>query len=105
MFADVVEGVDVYTRGPHHPDFLPTDEQAEVLIPDRVSAVADVKGVVVRDDDQAAREAWRLKLQTLPVPRMVIAPKVLRASHALSRKLRCGRTPSEREYNEGGAHG
>ena len=30
LFADVVEGVDVYRRGPRHPDFLPTDEQAEV---------------------------------------------------------------------------
>ena len=52
LFADVVEGDRVYRRGPRHPDFLPTDEQAEVLIPDRISR-PDVQGVVVRDDDQA----------------------------------------------------
>ena len=102
LFADVVEGAGVYTRGPRHPDFLPTDEQAEVLIPDRISR-RDVQGVVVRDDEQAAREASRLKLQGLLVPRIVIVPEFFEP-HALSRELRSGRTPSEREYNEGGAH-
>ena len=102
LFADVVEGVDVYRRGPRHPDFLPTDEQAEVLISDQISR-RDVKGVVVRDDDQAAREASRLRLQGLPVPRIVVVPEFFEA-RALSQELRSGRTPSEREYNEGGAH-
>ena len=102
LFADVVEGVDVYRRGPRHPDFLATDEQAEVLIPDRISR-RDVKGVVVQDDEQAAREASRLRLQGLTVPRIVIAPEFFEP-HALSRELRRGRTPSECDYNEGGAH-
>ena len=102
LFADVIEGVEVYRRGPRHPDFLPTDEQAEVLIPDRISR-RDVKGVVVQDDEQAAREASRLRLQGLPVPRMVIVPEFFEP-RALSRELRSGRKPSEREYNEGGAH-
>ena len=35
LFADTVEGVNTYGRGPDHPAFLPTDEQAEVLIPDQ----------------------------------------------------------------------
>lgn len=103
LFANVVEGVRAYRRGPRHPDFLPTDEQAEVLIPDRISR-RDVQGVAARDDEQAAREVSRLQLQGLPVPRMVIVPEFFEP-HALSQALRSGRTPSEREYNKGGAHG
>ena len=102
LFAEVVEGFDVYRRGPQYPTFLPTDEQAEVLVPDRISR-HDVKGVVVRDDEQAAREASRLKLQNLSVPRMMIVPEFFEP-RVLSRKLRSGRTPPEREYNMGGAH-
>lgn len=102
LFAEAVEGFDVYRRGPQHPDFLPTDEQAEVLIPDQISR-RDVKGVVVRDDEQAAREASRLRLQGLPVPRTVIVPEFFEP-YTLSRELRSGRTPSEREHNEGGVH-
>ena len=79
LFADVVEGFRVYSRGPRHPDFLPTDEQAEVLIPDQISR-RDVRGVVVQDDEQAAREASRLELQGLPVPRTVNRAGVLRSS-------------------------
>ncbi len=103
LFADEVQGVDVYRRGTHHPDFLPTDEQAEVLIPDRISH-GDVQGVVVRDDDQAARETLRLALQGLMVPRVVIVPEFF-SPPALSQHLRRGRTPSEREHNTGGEHG
>ena len=76
--------------------------QAEVLIPDRIGR-RDVKGVVGRDDEQAAREASRLRLQGLPVPRIVIVPEFFEP-YTLSRELRSGRTPSEREYNEGGVH-
>ena len=36
LFAKTVEGTHGFKRGPHHPVFLPTDEQAEVLIPDRI---------------------------------------------------------------------
>ena len=81
---------------------MPTDEQAEVLIPERICQ-RDVQGVVVRDDEQAAREASRLKLQGRPVPRIVIVPEFFKP-HALSRELRSGRMPPEREYNGGGAH-
>ena len=46
LFADVVEGARSYRRGPNHPGCLPTDEQAEVLIPDRIRR-GDMQGVVV----------------------------------------------------------
>ena len=105
LFADIVQGVRDYTRGPLHPDFLPTDEQAEVLIPDRISR-SDVMGIVVRNTVQAAREASRLELQglnILNVPRIVIIPEFF-DPRALSQELRRGKTPSEREYRRGGTH-
>ena len=96
LFAETVEGLRTYRRGPGHPDFLPTDEQAEVLIPDRIGR-GDVSGVVVRDDEQAAREISRLELARLTGPRVVIIPEFFDPS-ALSRNLRSGWIPSEREY-------
>ena len=101
MFAHSVQGVQSYSRGPEHPDWLPTDEQAEVLIPDHIG-FSDVCGVVVRDDDQAAREASRLSLIGVTVPRIVIVPEFFEPQ-VLSRCLRIGRIPSEREYHRGGA--
>ena len=102
LFADVVEGFRTYRREPTHPDFLPTDEQAEVLIPDQIDH-GDVMGVAVWDDGQAAREASRLELQGLRIPRIVIAPSFF-APRALSQELRSGKMPSERGYDGGGAN-
>lgn len=102
LFAPSVEGVRTYRRGPKHPNFLPTDEQAEVLIPDRIGG-NDVNGVVVRDDDQAALETSRLRLVGLPVPRIVVVPEFF-DPRALSGRLRSGLVPVEREYQRGGAH-
>ena len=53
LFDDTVShGGISYRRRPKHPDFLPTDEQAEVLIPGRIDR-SDVIAVAVRDDEQA----------------------------------------------------
>ncbi len=101
LFDDVVEGFRTYRRGPRHPDSLPTDEQAEVLIPDRIGR-SDISGVVVRDGTQAAREASRLELAGLTVPRIVIAPEFFDPD-GLSRRLRSGLVPSELVYEPGGA--
>ena len=101
LFATSVDGVKTYRRGPEHPDCLPTDEQAEVLIPDQVG-LSDVNGFVVRDEEQAAREASRLHLMHVPIPRIVIVPEFFEPQ-ALSRRLRTGRIPAEREYHWGGA--
>lgn len=102
LFADTVEGKDTYRRGPRHPDFLPTDEQAEVLIPDRIGR-GDINGVVVQAEKQAARETSRLDLAGLTVPGFVIVPEFF-DPYALSESLRNGRLPVEREYQRGGAH-
>ncbi len=101
MFDEMVEGFQTYRRGPGHPSFLPTDEQAEVLIPDRVGR-SDIKGFVVRDEAQAGREASRLELLGLTVPRIVIAPEFYDPV-GLSFKLRTGLIPSEIEHKRGGA--
>ena len=87
---------------PHFPDFLPTDEQAEVLIPDLIGC-GDINEVVVQDEKQAARETSRLDLAGLIVPRFVIVPEFF-DPYALSGSLRSGRLPVEREYHRGGAH-
>ena len=84
------------------PDFLPTDEQAEVLIPDRIGC-GDINGVVVQDEKQAALEKSRLDLAGLTVPRFVVVPEFF-DPYALSGSLRSGRLPVEREYPRGGAH-
>ena len=102
LFADTVEGRDTYRRGPRHPDFLPTDEQAEVLIPDRIGR-GDINGVVVQDEKQAALEKSRLDLAGLTVPPFVIVPKFF-DPYALSGSLRSGRLPVEREYRRGETH-
>ena len=101
LFADVVDGFRTYRRGAGHPDFLPTDEQAEVLIPDEIGH-GDVQGIAVRSREQAAREVSRLELQGLPAPRIVVVPEFF-APRALSQNLRRGRTPSEPEHYGGGA--
>lgn len=100
LFASVVEGTLTFRRGPAHPAFLPTDEQAEVLIPDRIT-IPDLLGVVVKDDDQAAREVAALRLQSLDIPRLLVVPEFFNARE-LSDMLRSGRIPREREYHSGG---
>ena len=100
LFASVVEGTHTLRRGAAHPVFLPTDEQAEVLVPDRIS-IPDLLGVAVKDDDQAAREVAALRLQGLDIPRLLVVPEFFNARD-LSDMLRSGRTPREREYHSGG---
>lgn len=102
LFAPSVEGASnqTFRRSDPHPSWLPTDEQAEVLIPDRIHR-DDILGVVVRDESQARREAARLEQLEEPVPRLFIAPLFFSA-HQLSNSLRKGALPPEREYHLGG---
>lgn len=100
LFSNAVEGARrVYRRGPNHPDFLPTDEQAEVLVPDRIER-EDVVGIGVRDDAQAAREESRLRIMGRNHPPFVVVPELFNPD-ALSRQLRAGRIPAEREHRGG----
>ena len=101
LFAATVEGAgaSTFTRGQNHPDFLPTDQQAEVLIPDQIER-QDVVGIAVRDDAQAKREVAALKFLGQEPPPIVIVPQFY-DPNALSGLLRAGRVPDEREYATG----
>ena len=96
LFAETVEGQQTFRRGPRHLAFLPTDEQAEVLIPDRVER-RDVIGIAVRDEAQAKRELARLELLGRRSPPLAIAPDFFEPHH-LSELLRAGRIPVEHKY-------
>ncbi len=99
LFAPTVEGSASlpFTRAPNHPDFLPTDEQAEVLIPDQIET-QDVVGIAVRDDSQAKREVAALKLLRREPPPILVIPQFFYDPNALSGLLRAGRVPREREH-------
>ena len=100
---EVVEGVQCYQRGPNHPSFLPTDEQAEVLVPDLILH-NDVQGIAVRSRTQAANEIARMEQLDVDLPRVVVVPEFFDA-YQLSGMLRKGSIPEEREYQRGGTHG
>ena len=100
MFADVVEGSVARKRNDHHPSSLPTDEQAEVLVPDRVE-LADVLGIAVYDGAQAGSENARLEILGVAVPPILIVPEFYDPGR-LSTLLRGGRYPLERDYQTGG---
>ena len=99
LFEETVEGSRTFTRGPHHPAFLPTDQQAEVLIPDHVER-QDVIAVAVYEEAQAKREAARLEMLHVNCPSILIIPEFFNPQR-LSGMLLSGRTPVEREFRKG----
>lgn len=105
MFADSVVGAygNTFTRGGSLADYLPTDEQAEVLVPDRV-AREDVIGIAVVDEAQAKREITRMRLLNVRLPRILIAPTFFDA-YALSGLRSSGIAPAEDEYYAGDDNG
>ena len=103
LFEKTVEGNRTFIRGPLHPAFLPTDQQAEVLIPDRVER-RDVIGVAVYNAAQARREAVRMQmLHADPLP-ILIVPDFFEPQK-LRDVLLSGRTPREREFRQGDDNG
>ncbi len=101
MFASRVVGAygQMFVRGPKHPDWLPTDEQAEVLIPDAVD-LKEIMGVAVSSMNQAKRESARMRLLQRSSPPVFIAPVLFDASR-LSVMIRQGQRPEEVEYQSG----
>jgi len=104
MFKDRVVGAysNVYVRTGSHPAWLTTDEQAEVLIPDRV-ALEDILGVAVANDAQARREDARLTQLQADVPPLFVVPEFFDEPRRLSELLRTGRPPAETPFVLGGA--
>jgi hypothetical protein len=104
MFKDRVTGAysNVYVRSDRHPAWLTTDEQAEVLIPDRV-AREDILGVVVASESQARREHARLKQLHADLPPLFVVPEFFDEPRRLSELLRTGRPPAETRFDLGDA--
>lgn len=86
-----------FVRSAAQPTSIPTDEQAEVLIPDSIPLSA-LLGVAVLDEEQAVLETRRLSQLELAIPPIVIAPLFFDAD-ALSRALRLGNIPPETNYD------
>ena len=102
LFDKVVEGSQTYRRGSLHPDFLPTDEQAEILIPDRVER-SDVLGIAVQSKAQRKRELVRIELMGMNAPTLLVVPEFYDPER-LSQMLRNGHVPNEVIVDKGGAN-
>lgn len=95
LYAPRVQGAGGrrFRRLPGHPSWLPTDEQAEVLIPDHVDR-DDLLGVVVANEKQGWLEAARLAHLGAEIPRIYVAPDFF-DPRKLSTKIRNGELPEE----------
>lgn len=87
-----------YTRGASHLPPVPTDQQAEVLIPAPISHSA-IRAVAVRDLEHAATETARLEQLSVRVPPLVVAPTFFDAD-ALDVAIRTGVRPPETPYHD-----
>ena len=105
MFAPRVVGARgrEYVRTAERAACLPTDEQAEVLVPDQVVR-EDILGIAVANESQAKREVARFRRLKQRVPRVVIVKDFFYANR-LSDKLRSGNFPTEEEYRMGDDNG
>lgn len=83
------------TRSNTHLACCPTDNQAEVLIPDTIS-IGDILSVAVQTHTQAKNEAVRLSLLGVPEDRFnfVIAPTLFE-KYKLSQCISSGKRPQE----------
>jgi hypothetical protein len=100
LFAPTIPGAYGRSRlrGARHRPDCPTDEQAEILIHDRI-LLRHVLGVAVASADQARRERARLRANSMDPEqfRFVIAPLMF-DKYALSRVIREGEAADETPY-------
>ncbi len=103
MFADSVQGAygRTYVRTAKQLPCCPTDEQAEVLIPDRIDT-ADILAIAVATDSQARNEVARLRLAkaTLRSFNFIVAPNIF-DKRKLSQHIRSRGRPIESEWKIG----
>jgi len=95
LYAPTVVGANnrTYKRTPGRSKAIPTDEQAEVLIPDSIPLAAIV-GVAVASEDQAKLEIERLRILGVEPPPFFIAPLFFDAD-GLSKAIKNGNVPPE----------
>ncbi len=103
LYADSVQGAygKVRSRSTNHLPSCPTDQQAEVLIPDQI-LLDDISGVVVSSDIQAKNEVSRFKYLSVAPNRfrLIVAP-ILFDKYTLSRYIQSGKRPSEAVWTSG----
>ncbi len=104
LFAPEIAGAHgwKYTRTALTPDYCVTDEQAEVLIPDKI-ALEDILGVAVHSVEQARNEFVRLLYLGTPEGRLrelkvTVAPD-LYDKYKLSGILKQGQRPEETSFD------
>ena len=105
LYAQAVRGAygKERSRSATHLSASPTDQQAEVLIPDRIS-LDDIIGVVVSSDNQARNEVSRFKHLGLPRDRfrLIVAPELF-DKYTLSKYIQSGKRPKEITWTSGAA--
>ena len=101
LFADSVEGTQdrTYVRSPSHKLCCPTDNQAEVLIPEHID-LADISAVAVRDESQARNEMVRLELNGFieKEPHFVVVPELF-DKYALKSAISTGKLVEETTFS------
>ena len=97
MFTDSVPGAysQVRKRCDTHLKCSPTDDQAEVLVPDRIS-LDDISAIAISTEAQAKNEFARFEILEVSKEKVnfVIAPDLFR-KQALSNAIRSGQRPQE----------
>ena len=102
LFADCTRGAygKSFRRGASHLDCSPTDDQAEVLVEDRIE-LSDICGIGVCSDAQARNEVARLRLASVPATGIpfVVAPDLFNKDR-LSAMIRKGVRPEEHLWHD-----
>lgn len=96
LYSAAVQGAygKTYKRAPQHLLASPTDDQAEVLVPDAI-LWTDVFGFVVRDKSQAKRELLRLQMLQVEMNTVqIVISSTLYDKYELSRSIRLGKRPA-----------
>lgn len=97
MFADTVSGAYGKTRCrcPNHLPCSPTDDQAEVLVPDQIT-ISDILAIAVPTETQVKQEVTRLRILGITEDRykFVILPEIFDA-RTISNLIRSGKRPRE----------
>lgn len=103
LFAVEVPGVR-FTRPQRHLPCVPTNIQAEVLIPDPIPLDAII-GIAVESEEQAKREICRARLQGLSIDKeILVVPDFYRRTR-LARTIQRGNRVTEVVFDNGGQHG
>jgi hypothetical protein len=99
LFEATVEGQQTWRRLPGHPDWWPTDDQAEVQIPGPIS-ISHVQAVIFSSEHQLTSELARHALlnPVYPLPPAIVAPTIF-DKRALSTTVRRGGRPAERSVS------